>query len=263
MLVLSRRENERVVLPSVNTSIQVVRITGSTVRLGIDAPDDVPVFREELLRKTEADTPAENGSKAPRTTRSPRKPQETEPGGRASRLEQYEKLLDCLALALDLTETHLTQGKIAEARETLLKAREHLRRACAQQPLVKLGPTAASGHRVALVIEPVQCRSNSLSRVLQKAGHTVLSFASGCRAIDYLATHARPNLIVINRPEKRHCVADTIRTIRQNPALNGVKLVALSDSQPAEVQISIGPQGVDYWFASQTRPETILQVIEA
>lgn len=263
MLVLSRRENERVVLPSINTSIQVVRISGSTVRLGIDAPDNLPVFREELLRKAGADAPAEDGSEPPRTERSPRKPQETEPGESVSRLEQYEKLFDCLALALDLTETHLVQGKIAEARETLLKAREHLRRVCAQQPAVRIGRIAASSNRVALVIEPLQCRSNSLSRVLREAGYTVLSFASGCGAIDYLATHARPNLIVISLPEKRECAADTIRTIRQNPALNGVKLVALSDSQPAELHISIGPQGVDYWFTSQTRPETILQVIEA
>ena len=266
MLVLTRRENERVVLPTINTSIQVVRIAGSTVRLGIDAPANVPVLREELLREGEtAARPAADGKRShsepsPDTSLNPQRLPVRDAG---PLIKDYEKLLDCLALAFDLAETHLAHGRIAEARETLDKAREHIRRVCARQRPATLPTGETSGRRVALVIEPPSGQGNSLSRVLREAGYSVISFASGCRAIDYLATHGRPNLIIINLPENRPCAADTIRAIRENPALHGVKVVALSDSRPAEVEISIGPRGVDYWFASQTCPKAILQEIEA
>src|SRR5262249_9773855 len=49
MLVLSRRVNERIVLPAFHTAIQVVAVKSGLVRLGVDAPPNVAVYREELL----------------------------------------------------------------------------------------------------------------------------------------------------------------------------------------------------------------------
>ena len=54
MLVLSRRIEEKIVLPGLGVTLQVLSIKGNTVRLGIDAPLDVKVLREELLSQTEA-----------------------------------------------------------------------------------------------------------------------------------------------------------------------------------------------------------------
>jgi carbon storage regulator len=50
MLVLSRKENERLVIDG-NIVVTVVRVAGGKVRLGIEAPADVQVKREELLDK--------------------------------------------------------------------------------------------------------------------------------------------------------------------------------------------------------------------
>ena len=47
MLVLSRRESERIRLGE-SIVITVVRVSGDKVRLGIEAPSDVLVLREEL-----------------------------------------------------------------------------------------------------------------------------------------------------------------------------------------------------------------------
>ena len=57
MLVLSRRLNEKIVLPGLNVTIQVVAVKGGAVRLGIEAPPDVQVVREELLDQSEAPAP--------------------------------------------------------------------------------------------------------------------------------------------------------------------------------------------------------------
>jgi carbon storage regulator len=48
MLVLSRKLNESIVIGG-DIRITVVGLRGNHVRLGIEAPADVPVMREELL----------------------------------------------------------------------------------------------------------------------------------------------------------------------------------------------------------------------
>jgi len=47
MLVLSRRESERIRLGD-SIVVTVVRIAGDKVRLGIEAPPDILVLRDEL-----------------------------------------------------------------------------------------------------------------------------------------------------------------------------------------------------------------------
>ncbi len=49
MLILSRKANEQIVIGD-NIVITVVVIRGGTVRLGIDAPSDMSVHREEIHR---------------------------------------------------------------------------------------------------------------------------------------------------------------------------------------------------------------------
>jgi carbon storage regulator len=47
MLVLSRRERERIKLGD-SIVVTVIRVAGDRVRLGIEAPSDVLVLRDEL-----------------------------------------------------------------------------------------------------------------------------------------------------------------------------------------------------------------------
>ena len=49
MLVLSRRLHEKIQFPGLNITIQVVAIKPGVVRIGIQAPLNVKVFREEIL----------------------------------------------------------------------------------------------------------------------------------------------------------------------------------------------------------------------
>ena len=47
MLVLSRKPGERIYIDSLIT-VTVIEVKGNRVRIGIDAPDDIPVVRAEL-----------------------------------------------------------------------------------------------------------------------------------------------------------------------------------------------------------------------
>lgn len=49
MLILSRKKDESIVIGD-NITISVVDIKGDQVKLGIDAPNDVKVFRQEVYK---------------------------------------------------------------------------------------------------------------------------------------------------------------------------------------------------------------------
>jgi carbon storage regulator len=47
MLVLSRKSGEKIHIGS-GITVTVIEVRGNQIRLGIDAPEDVPIFRAEL-----------------------------------------------------------------------------------------------------------------------------------------------------------------------------------------------------------------------
>ena len=64
MLVLTRRIGQQIVLPACGVTIDVVGLTKGHVRLGIEAPSDVEVYRTEILDRTPRRRDSQLGNKA-------------------------------------------------------------------------------------------------------------------------------------------------------------------------------------------------------
>jgi len=58
MLVLSRKSNEEIIIGG-NIRVKILEINGNRVRLGISAPNHVPVLREEIFARMEANQAGE------------------------------------------------------------------------------------------------------------------------------------------------------------------------------------------------------------
>lgn len=57
MLVVTRREGDQIVFPSLNISIEITRLTRSRVSLGVHAPSRIRVIRHELLTDADYESP--------------------------------------------------------------------------------------------------------------------------------------------------------------------------------------------------------------
>ncbi len=60
MLVLSRKLNENIVIDG-RIIVKVVRVEGGSVRIGIEAPPDVPVHRQEIFDEIQKGIRAASG----------------------------------------------------------------------------------------------------------------------------------------------------------------------------------------------------------
>src|SRR5690242_757938 len=87
MLVLSRRQGQRINFPNLDISVQVLSCKGPVVRLGVEAPPEVRVLREELTA-TGVVQPAMNKAQEMLDKLSSAKPAAPTAAGGASRLRR-------------------------------------------------------------------------------------------------------------------------------------------------------------------------------
>ncbi len=48
MLVITRRENEKIIFPNIGITVQLLETRGNSAKIGIEAPKEIKVLREEL-----------------------------------------------------------------------------------------------------------------------------------------------------------------------------------------------------------------------
>jgi len=68
MLVVTRKPNQTVVFPELGVSVEITKVSGKSVRVGIEAPDEIRIVRGELIEDERAAT---EGRSAKTTDASP------------------------------------------------------------------------------------------------------------------------------------------------------------------------------------------------
>jgi carbon storage regulator CsrA len=253
MLVLSRRVTEKIVFPGLQTSVQVLGVKGSTVRLGIQAPPEVRVLREEIPDRQAEWAPAAAGPA----------PQSEQP-----RLEQLVgKRLKIAGIGLELLRGQIQAGRaeealaIVEALAEDLQLLQRRRAGEARQPAPQT-PGPARRARTALLVEDNANERELLAQFLRLGGFEVATAGDGCDALDYLHSHARPDVLLLDMGLPRCDGPTTVREIRQDRQLAGLKIVAVSGHQPEEYNLARGPGGIDRWFTKPLDPSALIRDLE-
>jgi carbon storage regulator len=72
MLIITRRPGEKIMVGD-DVVVEVIEVSGSSVRVGIAAPRSVPVYREEIWATIRQENAAAAASEVPEDLRSPDK----------------------------------------------------------------------------------------------------------------------------------------------------------------------------------------------
>jgi carbon storage regulator CsrA len=251
MLVLSRRLNEKIVLPNIHTTLEVVAIKGGTVRIGVEAPDAVAVFRAEVWQR-------DRGSRSV--------PDLLHEGLALSGLHELSHLvrnrLNASAIGLALLKRQLQAGLLDDALGTLQKLERDTEALGAQSAQIvdQARPRVpAARTRRALLVEDDHNERELLAGFLRLAGLEVATAGDGADALDYLHRHDRPDVMLLDMVLPRCDGPTTLRAVRSEPALSGLKIFAISGHAPERFGLEQAGVRVDRWFSKPLSPEVLLR----
>lgn len=246
MLVLSRRPHQSVVFPTLGISVQIVRIDGQTVRIGVEAPRSIPVLRDEISPHDA--TP---------------EPPEPAPGALDPKVvHRLRGRLNTASMGLYLAQQQLGRGLTEAAEGTLDQALAEL--AGIEGELAPAGERPSLPRRVqALLVEDNPNESTLLESYLRLNGVDVAHAGDGQEALDYLATHDRPDAVLLDMTLPRRNGASVVVALRSNPTYSGLKVYAVTGARPEELNLPTGPRGVDLWFRKPLNPARLVETLTA
>jgi carbon storage regulator CsrA len=245
MLVLSRKENEKVLFPHLGIALQILRVGGGKVRLGIEAPDDVSIVRHEIASDEQLAEFSERLKQKARNT-----------------THEVRNKLHCTLLGLCLVQKQLSRNMFEAADETLAQLMESL-----QGLDNELGKMKSNGNghsrRKALVVEDNSNERRLLAGYLSLSGFEVEAVDDGVKALDYLASHDQPDAVVLDMQLPRLGGAAAVGVLRSDPRFRGLKVYAVSGMDREDLHVPVGPEGVDHWFTKPLDPSQLVELINS
>lgn len=235
MLVLSRRESDKVLFPSLGISVEVLRIQGNTTRLGITAPSEIPILRHEIanLKVIEfAPGKQQNDDRLKALVHAIR-----------TRLDVASVNLNQLHASLDGVTNDTTQKDLIENLFGELQSLEHEAIHVLEESGVSVNQTPQ-----ALLVEDSAAERQLLEAYLDLSGFNVTTAEDGQDALDYLSLHARPDVVLLDMMMPRIDGSDFIRTVRADAKFRGLSIFAITGSERSDFDIPTGPLGVDRWY---------------
>ncbi len=231
MIAITCKPKEKILVPTLNAAIEVVKIGRNAVQFHIDSPPDLPVVCE-----------AASGAE----------------GTQARFMRQVSERLKTAAQSLGLLRLQLDAGLFEEVRSSLVQFRDEIQ-------LLRYGvdgemeqvadPRPKSRKpRKALLVEDDRNQRELLAGFLRQSGLMVDVAGDGADALDYLGTHARPDVVLLDMGLPRVDGPTMVREIRNNPVFGGLKIFGVTGRPAEDFDLERGPRGVDRWFQKPLDP---------
>lgn len=252
MLVLSRRENDRIVFPTLGISIVVMKLSRSKTSLGIRAPRGIRVIRHELMAE---DEPADSANGLVEVARSQATDQlgSQVSGQLKAATKRLEKAQSCLTsgdadhgmreLTAALADLDAIRASLHSAHSPIEFERDDSASSWSTAEKIAEPTTAyavgdaddfgggenehAPKQRLLLVDQDTDQRT-ILSHSLAQLGYEIDESETGLSVLYELSRSEKPELIVFG--SKASCDPETVRQIRMHSQHPEIPLMAFDES---------------------------------
>ena len=261
MLVLSRRQDEKIVFPTLGIEIEVVRVAGKVVRIGVDAPRDVRVLRGELagqeLTRPENKSAA-NRSAANKATAADEALSSEQRHAARNRLNKAMLGLQVLQAQVECGETANLESLIDKILSSLADLNTELTgQTCPMGDDSRLPERSDRPRRRALIVDDSANEAQLMAQYLQLSGYDTVVVHNGREAIDWLRKHEHPDVVLMDMNMPEMDGAEAIRVIRQDRLFDKLRVFGVSGLEQTEAGVETG---VEQWF---TKPVSARHLVRA
>jgi len=271
MLVLSRKKDQRILFPSLGITLDILRVSGNTVSVGIQAPRSIQVLRGELAPTQSANSKGANSADASDAHNAP------------LLTHEIRNQLNHVFLSIALVQKLLSQGLISDAEQSLNKAVEGLLRldrgieiTSEEEDANQTNPPSADVasansnrpnestqlKRRTLLVEDDPNERALLAGYLRMSGYEVLTAKDGIEALELLAREP-VDLVVLDMRMPRMNGEETLSCIRKDPFLKDLQVVVVSGEDPRTISPPQLQAGIDEWFSKPLDPSKLVEHLEA
>ncbi|MEZ6040804.1 MAG: response regulator [Planctomycetaceae bacterium] len=218
MLVLSRRTGEDIVIPQVNVEFRVLGIRGTTVRIGILAPQHIQILRKEMLPVLDdADDVAGASRKL--------MPVAIDPTSDPKEIHRLRNLLNELSLTIQTALMQHERGQLQDVQATLQQMHSSIQ-SSAHTAVSGVESKEMGAVRV-LLVEDQPRERDLMVQVLQRGGCEVDIASDGVEAVR-LAAQKRPDIILMDLNLPGQDGAAAACQIHEIPACRSVPILAIT-----------------------------------
>lgn len=265
MLVLSRKEQESIVFPKLGIRVQVTRLKGKAVSLGVEAPDDVRVLRGELENRIGDSADIHPGSSFQAGASSaPSSSPEQEKQNR-EREHELRNRINTLTIALHLLQKKASRDSgivdealLSGAIDELALIEETLQGGGNVPDLEEVNRKASLP--LALLVDDNANETSLLAGYLRTFGFRVATALDGRAALQFMENCTRlPDVVLLDMNMPGLNGRGTIDAIRRNPKTHSLRVFAVSGEDQEASNVPIGSGGVDRWFQKPISPDKLVR----
>lgn len=249
MLVITRRSTDKISFPQLGITVHFIRVQGSSAKVGVDAPRDIVIVRDEVADDEAALTKLrEQWARLPKEVR-----------------HEIRNELHSVSVGLHLLREQYRSGLENDAEETFTMIHEAVSR-IDNNEVLKRPDKGAKGTKTTLpgtvlVVDDNDNEREMLAGFLRLQGHPVVCLRDGIEAIDYLESHDAPEVVLMDMRMPNCDGGSAVRRIRKSDRHSGMRIFAISGTEPSENSLEIGDEGVNRWFRKPLNPQFLLDAI--
>ncbi|TWT77886.1 Alkaline phosphatase synthesis transcriptional regulatory protein PhoP [Posidoniimonas polymericola] len=251
MLVLSRHKNQKIRFPGQGISVEILEVRGSKVSIGVDAPIEVRVLRDEIEDHSKgAHGPAPHVIRLPKNLRHELR----------NTLHELSLMLHvyhrrgAAAGAADTIDADKMFEAVIQRIEDLSGHRVLGRTGVVARPV---GPPGGQPAGRALVVDDNDNERELLAGFLRMCGYGVQTARDGLEAIELLRSGERPAFMLIDMQMPRCDGARLLKMIRERKEWAKITLFVISGNSAEDY----GPGSADGctgWFQKPLDPRRIV-----